>query len=292
MCQSDSSPYVGTKCCSYYPVLPNFLVGGVLEAGDSEGARRVRRVLDAGTGVSPYGLLRPLDRLPRKRVLPTRAQLEAEICHYYDDGACSIWEYRGHMCATHHCLSVGGQRGHVFWHELGQYLSGVETRLALFAMTSAGIPRETGQPTPFDDNGAVDTAWMAWDDYAHPPERFYRDCFRAVADLPDDAFEPRDGPDVPDREQKLLATLRTFEDSEIPEELIFDGQSKPADDPRFVVFVGDAGETRLPALMSPFVRMFDGRRTTHMVVREATRLGVNICTYVPALRRAGVLRTP
>src|SRR4030042_467761 len=51
-----------TKCCTFYPVLPNFIVGGILSdrsAGLKRGRQRIDDAITAGIGVYPHGLFPP-----------------------------------------------------------------------------------------------------------------------------------------------------------------------------------------------------------------------------------------
>jgi hypothetical protein len=47
-----------TRCCTYHPKLPNFLVGGALLAG-GESRRVVTERLQNPDGVSPWGIVAP-----------------------------------------------------------------------------------------------------------------------------------------------------------------------------------------------------------------------------------------
>src|SRR5262249_5036732 len=112
-----------TKCCTFWPMLPNYLVGAIL-ADDTpemaEGKRRVKQAIANRIGVPAWYLNRP-----RKWSFIMVAYGEAFgrakslKCPYYDDnnpaGACSIWRHREVICHTYYCKYAGGMRGYEYW---------------------------------------------------------------------------------------------------------------------------------------------------------------------------------
>lgn len=51
-----------SKCCTHYPNLYNYIVGGLLSNTDKEldeGRHRIRRQIKRRIGVTPHGVLRP-----------------------------------------------------------------------------------------------------------------------------------------------------------------------------------------------------------------------------------------
>ena len=127
LCQKDGSPYLGTKCCTYYPELPNYLVGGILQDERpemQEGKRRLRSILASRLGVTPYGLIHPFQyalldktiRDSRKNQYDWTAEEVATLrCPFYNQGWCTVWDYREHCCSTHFCTSVGGTKRRTSW---------------------------------------------------------------------------------------------------------------------------------------------------------------------------------
>ena len=121
ICQSASSPYRDTKCCTYYPYLANYLVGGILQDNSptmTEGKKRVRALIQRKEGVTPYGILPPkwYRAIDKKFVSGQDGPVDIEKvrlskCPYLDGGNCTIWNYRENKCSTHFCISVGGSRG-------------------------------------------------------------------------------------------------------------------------------------------------------------------------------------
>lgn len=190
-----------TKCCTYQPRLPNYLVGSILadERPDlAEGRRRISERIASGVGVTPLWL-----RPPRTwTVLYDQARgafgrTLALRCPYYEatSGGCTIWAWREAVCSTFFCRYVAGADGRTFWMTTKTYLSLVEHQLARFAALQlhpehlySGRAQAPGQDAPLGPNDLdeqVDAAahratWGAW---AGREEEFYRACATTVAQV-------------------------------------------------------------------------------------------------------------
>ena len=93
-CRQPQNPFINTKCCTYYPEMSNYLIGGLLQdPGWTEGKNRMRALIKSRKGVTPYGLIRPkgYDLLDKElRTLHpadtgwTQREVEALRCPFYD----------------------------------------------------------------------------------------------------------------------------------------------------------------------------------------------------------------
>lgn len=128
-----------TKCCTFFPSLPNYLVGGILSDPGSEieeGRRRLRERIASRVGTLP------------QRVAPSKrwsvlyaAAMESSFgrstllkCPYLaGDGRCTIWRYREAVCFSFFCKYDLGAYGSEFWNELKAYLGIVEKNLCVWA---------------------------------------------------------------------------------------------------------------------------------------------------------------
>jgi hypothetical protein len=125
------------KCCSYVPVLHNFLVGRILSdtGADLEfGKTSVQKSIADRVGVEPLGLAPPpvysLLYNNNERAFGRSRRL---LCpHYIEDGGrCGIWRHRNSTCSTWFCKHVRGRLGEAFWREsLHPLLQIVEKDLA------------------------------------------------------------------------------------------------------------------------------------------------------------------
>ena len=175
-----------TRCCTYHPELPNFLVGPILadtDAGMAAGRRSVGARLGRGVAVTPLGLGTPATYtlLYANGTDGFGASHALRCPHHLDDGGCGIWTHRMSVCATWFCKYSRGAVGSKFWRALQALLAGVEHDLARWCLLEAGL--DTGPlgrlfppPAPavpsrtidrFQLDGRVDpeqyaAVWGAW----------------------------------------------------------------------------------------------------------------------------------
>ncbi len=173
-----------TKCCTFHPRLPNYLVGGVLDdasPGAAEGRRRMEARLASGVGVTPEWLQPPRAvTLLYENAHGAFGKARALRCPFYEEGAggCTIWAHRDAVCSTYYCKYVAGEDGRRLWTAVKELVSLVEIQLARAALlelapdlldrvpgTRAG---STGPLTAEDVDGAGPSsaaraaAWGAW----------------------------------------------------------------------------------------------------------------------------------
>lgn len=135
-----------TKCCTYLPELPNFLIGGVFRSGDaeSEGAETVRERIQRGSGVSPLGLARTavFDTIYGTVGSSAFGRSPSLRCpHYLDQngGQCGIWSHRNSVCTTWFCKHGRGSVGGDFWREVQRLLGSVERELRVWCCLEMGM---------------------------------------------------------------------------------------------------------------------------------------------------------
>lgn len=188
-----------TKCCTYRPFLPNFLLGRVL-AGDGPVAHTARGLLEEPEAVTPLGLGRPAAYLERYRLKSDRFGRDPALrCPLYlpDEGHCGVWPLRNGICATWFCKHARGELGSRFWQTLRLLLVTVERELSWWCLLELGLPPEAlerllpleravygessaaladdGEETPDDVE-----LWGAW---AGEREALFRRCGELVAPL-------------------------------------------------------------------------------------------------------------
>jgi hypothetical protein len=188
-----------SKCCTWHPTLPNYLVGAVLADTSedlAEGRKRLRARIAARIGVTP-GFIAP----PRKyNVIYTAARgsgffgrAPSMLCPYYDsenDGRCTVWQYRESVCSTYFCKYTAGKPGWEFWDQLKGYLSHVEATLSRSASlavdsTVSEPPQERTQLTKEDvedlpPNDADYARFWGNGKWVGREEEFYIACYEKV----------------------------------------------------------------------------------------------------------------
>lgn len=163
-----------TKCCTYHPALPNYLVGAVFadERPElDEGKKRLREQIAKRLGCSPQRL-----GPSKKWTLLYKASMESSFgrslllrCPYLDEKErCSIWYHREAVCATFYCKFDGGVAGSAFWKALKSYLNFAEEQLSVWAAKQ--VSSEVGDPR-IDDRPALSLAEL---EERAPDEATYR----------------------------------------------------------------------------------------------------------------------
>lgn len=131
-----------TKCCTYHPSTPNYLVGAVFADEDpalDEGRGRFRAKIASRIGVTPMWLAPP-----RKMSLLIAAAKQAFgrsatlRCPYYatESGGCTVWRHRENVCSTYFCKHSKGRPGYMYWQAVKEYLGHTELSLATWAVRS------------------------------------------------------------------------------------------------------------------------------------------------------------
>jgi hypothetical protein len=191
-----------TKCCTFYPRLPNYLVGAILSDSDpamAEGRRRITERIASRVGVVPQWL-----RPPAKYDLlyqSARGAFGRSIalrCPYYaeEGGSCTIWPYREAVCSTYFCKYVAGADGQKMWTAIKIYLSMIERQLSRWALLQISPDllyeapnfdepvRGTGTLNLQDlDESPLADYSAYWQDFEGHETSLYRSCYEAVRGL-------------------------------------------------------------------------------------------------------------
>jgi hypothetical protein len=180
-----------TKCCTFHPRLPNYLVGAILADGDpagAEGRRRISARVASRVGVTPQWLHPPRAfTLLYDHSRHAFGRAGGLRCPYYEPGAgaCTIWRHREAVCSTYFCKYVAGEDGRRFWTAVKELVSLVEIQLARLALLelfpeALDEPPRAAEPLgPEDIDGAAPPSAehaARWGRWAGREEAFYRAC--------------------------------------------------------------------------------------------------------------------
>lgn len=117
-----------TKCCTFMPHLPNFLVGRILSDPES------KVQFPSECIVTPLGVNPPKWYTALYIESAENFGMDANLrCPFYVDeanGICGIRNHRNSRCATYFCKFKRGSVGVIFWKYLDQLLSRIEKSLA------------------------------------------------------------------------------------------------------------------------------------------------------------------
>ncbi len=213
-----------TKCCTFWPFLPNYLLGAILI--ENLPAKSQIQQFIAGIEpavVLPVGMAAPFsyqikfnDRQPKD--FGNREDL---LCPFYEKGNCQIWQHRGSVCSTWFCFSSFGSQGKAYWNTLLDYLSIVEMSLAQECLAMTGFsPKiisynlDLINQKASAQNGQVpvqDWAYqLMWQDFWDEKESFYLWCYNHIRNLNRAEYEVIIGKIGLDFEKNSLAALNSM----------------------------------------------------------------------------------
>lgn len=191
------------KCCTYVPILSNFLVGAILRDhnGTPEGQASVRARIAARSNVTPLGLGQPaIFGLAYEAAGEAGFGMAAMFrCpHYIEDngGSCGIWRHRNAVCSTWFCKHVRGSVGRRMWRDIEVLLKQIEADLASWACARLGTSPDQDRSLLASRAGRssallsaevagrwnVDYARM-WGTWAGKEEEFFKACGDLIAPL-------------------------------------------------------------------------------------------------------------
>jgi Fe-S-cluster containining protein len=191
-----------TKCCTFHPRLPNYLVGAILSDDSpaaAEGRRRVEARLATRVGVTPEWLHPPRAfTLLYDSARGAFGRARGLRCPFYapGEGACTIWAHRDAVCSTYFCKYEAGEDGRRFWTAVKELVSLVEIQLARAALlelapelldAAPGLKPGAAAPLgPEDVDGegpSEERHAAAWGPWAGREAALYARCHAWVAGL-------------------------------------------------------------------------------------------------------------
>lgn len=286
-----------TRCCTYHPSLPNFLVGRVLRDPGPHPTASSEVLLARIAGrraVSPLGVA-PADNV--------RARYEAAVnagafgrspdlrCPHLREGeaeGCAIWAHRNATCATWFCKHDRGGRGMALWSRLRELLALAEARLARWCLVALELGDEAlARALPEADAPGRrgwapeegDVAWAAqWGRWRGREAEFYVACADRVDALGWAEVARVCGADA-DALARLVRGARAAldDDAPLPTALRFGGGvSARVDAGEAVVHAYSHYDPLVvPGALVDVLRRFDGR-PTGVVLAELEGEGVSL----------------
>jgi hypothetical protein len=325
MCAPEGSAEPGThyfsprvKCCTYQPKLPNFLVGRALEDRDfafSAGRATLERRIDAGVGVTPFGLeTASAYSVLYKHGSAGFGRAEAMRCpHYIEEqgGRCGIWRNRNAICTTWFCKHERGAVGLAFWERLRDLLMEVERDLAAWCVLECGLDaeaagvlfqvrrkpeeRETLSVEDLDGKADPKAARRLWGSWLGREREFFRECAGRVEPLTWKDVLRVSGPVVAARARTVRQAFDALLREEPPERLTagpIQIVSAGHEGVRVVTYSGNDPLVLAPAVLD-VLPYFDGRPTADALaaIRRERRIRVDE-GLVRKLADFGILAEP
>jgi hypothetical protein len=219
-----------TKCCTFFPQLASFEVGGLLLDEDpaiARGRERMRERIAEGLQASPLGVGRPAIFTQIYTPESSFGHAQALRCPYYVDdegGGCGIWRHREATCATWFCKHERGQLGLTFWNRIHELLKTVEHGLAWAIAVELGIDRDALvaiEPAPFDlsREEEPDHYRGIWGPWAGREIAYYEECARRVAPLAWTDVRARCGAFLDGHVERAREAQRALETRPLPSQL-------------------------------------------------------------------------
>lgn len=201
------------KCCTFFPSLPNFMVGAILDSdlpgrhwlqtrlrAQGDFAPDPQRVSKSEAVAVPLGIFPAIDYQRRWHARQPQGYGNDEtlLCPHFisQGGRCGIWRERPSTCVSFYCESSYGLAGTEFWAKFEKYLSALELTIAQEALLRLGMTKPEielslkflprfGAPDPHGYTGAKLRAEeaRAWAEFGADKPEFYRDCFAIAREL-------------------------------------------------------------------------------------------------------------
>lgn len=293
-----------TKCCTYVPTLPNFLVGRIIDDDDpamAPGRASVERRLDARLGVSPLAIEHPPVHglLYQAGGIQSFGRSETLRCPHYRTeagGACGIWRHRNGVCSTWFCKYGRGATGQRFWQGLDQLLATVERELARWCLVRLDVapvvlarllPRGTDRRHPAGesldaaaiDGRTEDADYRArWGEWVGRERELYRAAARLVAGLGWTDVARIGGGTVEALARVVRAGHAGLGSDAIPERLVLGSLQTTGGGREHVTVTtySPYDPLALPRLLVDVLHYFDGRPTAQALRRIRVERGINV----------------
>ncbi len=307
MCANEQEPVLpqvtyyrpDAKCCTYWPQLPNFLVGAILSDTDPDamaGRERVATLISDTDCATPLGLRPSLSFQLRHDHAPEDffGRTTTLRCPFFavESGGCSIWKHRNSVCATYFCKIERGAVGLRFWRTLRDLLTAVEQELSLWCLSELKLQADaTGlliQSTQaagphglqtLDGGRIAETHRRLWGDWDGREREFFESCAGLVS-----ALEWRDVLSICGPQVRVLADLAArkltgLDDRRISERLRLAKYSVLApgrNGARQVVTYRESDPREVSSDLLKILPYFDGRSTRATLEAVRTETGLDL----------------
>ena len=233
-----------TKCCTYLPLLPNFLVGAILADGApdmAEGRARVLERIGKKLGVTPLWVgAGGAYSLMYDHGDGAFGHSEAMRCPYYLEdrigGGCGIWRHRNSICMTWFCKHERGAPAKRFWDSAKELLMAVEENLAIHCLVTLGfgdaalranfpfkVPKsqrtETVKGDELDGTVSPERYAALWGSWSGREQELYLQCDGIVRDMEWKGVERIGGANVALLARLARAAYRAATSVALPERL-------------------------------------------------------------------------
>jgi Fe-S-cluster containining protein len=165
------------KCCAYYPDIPNFMAGAILQQKGAA-ARVIETRLQSALQVSPLGVKAPAEYVGNFRAQAHFGIRPDLICPFFqpETDNCGIWNLRPSTCTTYFCKSSYGEAGQQFWQNLDRFLGFIEMSLSQHALLAKGFIWP-------EIEAMLEERESGWAHWSHAPTELFAQCWLWVQAL-------------------------------------------------------------------------------------------------------------
>lgn len=239
------------KCCSFFPKIPNFLVGALLNSTEPElheGRERMKKQIRSRIGITPgwVGPSRKYRLLFEASRSSSFGRSRSLLCPFFmdDSGLCSIWRFREIDCSTFFCKHDHGQDSLNVWHSLEYTMSLVEEMLATYAMQTvlqlpgASITKKKWKlishisQHELENNPPPEQEYkQLWFQSELDEVEYYKRCFQVISTLTKDEFHNlvQDDEEINSAFQELKELQQIDANRELPTTLIVNPRARMMD---------------------------------------------------------------
>lgn len=264
----------GVKCCSYYPPLPNFLIGAIITDDDptlndvkKEFIDRILKFI-----VTPLGLSQPY-MVSLFNIFKPFGQYQHLLCPFFlnhSGGLCGIWKYRNSVCSTYFCKHERGGVGSSFWRKLLLMLYSAEKQLAKYCADQLQV---------IIPENPADVREKTWGNWTFREAEFFQKCWDIVRPLSWDDVVKIGGPEFETSVDEFKNQYKVIQSKVIPDVL------KVKDEFKYEEVAG--GLTRVwsyskynpidvPTNVVQILHYFDGRPVSEVLNQIKSESGITI----------------
>lgn len=310
-CLSNQLPLFDTKCCTYYPVIPNYMIGAILLDTNpylDEGRRRLLAIIEKGHGVTPLGIIPTFkhDKVykayhqPLKTIKSTAIANELR-CPFYNKGNCTIWSHRTELCSTYFCFSSGGVQGQQFWNQFQELFTSIEHGLSVFALNEMNypvkdFPAEAFSPETLkldNEKGELNEKVYSkiWQEWKGEEVDFFKKCYEATQGLSAVEVEKLFGLKEAIQIKKVKALATVFSENVIPDYLIFQKEKAniQKEEKNYKLILPEQ-TIEMTSLQLMYLNMFNGQQTTYDITRKSAVFNQGVYEFISPLMKAGLLK--
>ena len=270
-----------TKCCTFKPIVPNYLVGGIL----TESKTKIHSYVELGKKITPLGYFPSTQELQDYAdIIPDKFGIEESVqCELLENGNCSIWQHRNSICSTYFCHYFKGIHGKQFWEDVRDFLQFIEETISSYCGYTLGIPNHylkqsttnffinvqeaTQNQSPTTPLTSADM-WGRWE---NRKADFFIECRRICVELTQEKLMSLNPTMYNIKLKALEDSLQQMRAPKLPSNLILNPQCKIIEFSNEQTFFYIDRLIKLPSILKDIAPLFDGKTSNNDVLKMASQ---------------------